>query len=89
MTGKIIRAPNLLTAAAIIALTFGLVLPLVAVSREQSLVTTCRGNLGQIGTAILMYANDNGNWAPAFGGNFYLQGDKPYNKEGKLSLIHI
>jgi len=60
---------ELLVVMVIIALLVGLLLPALARAKEEARKTQCRSNLRQIGLAIEMYANDNGGWTPAVGGN--------------------
>ena len=86
MKKQIHGASNWLALAVVVCLTFGIVVPLVAQSREQGALTQCRENLRQIGQAIALYAGDYPNSAPAIGGNFYLQGDRQYHSDGKWSL---
>ena len=60
---------ELLVVMVIIALLIGLLLPALSRAKEEARKTQCRSNLRQIGLAMMMYANDNGGYTPALGGN--------------------
>jgi len=79
-------ASNAFVLAVVACLAVGIMVPLVAQSVQQGALTQCRENLRQIGQAIALYAADYSNFAPAIGGNFYLQGDRPYHSDGKWTL---
>jgi len=64
---------ELLVVMVIIALLVGLLLPTLARAKEEARKTQCRSNLRQIGMATVMYANDNGGWAPGIIGNLHLE----------------
>ncbi len=56
---------ELLVVMVIIALLVGLLLPALARAREEARKTQCRSNLRQIGLALTIYGNDNGQFTPA------------------------
>ena len=49
---------ELLVVLAIISLLAALILPVLRMVRVQAQTTNCRSNLGQIGTAMMLYANE-------------------------------
>lgn len=55
---------EMLVVMVIIAVLVGLLLPVLGRAREEARKTQCRSNLRQIGMAIVMYSNDNGQWTP-------------------------
>jgi prepilin-type N-terminal cleavage/methylation domain-containing protein/prepilin-type processing-associated H-X9-DG protein len=57
---------ELLVVIAIIAVLIGILLPAIAKARFQAVVTSCASNVRQLGTVMLMYANDNRGFLPRF-----------------------
>ena len=55
---------ELLVVIAIIAILAALLLPALGQAKERGLRASCKGNLHQQGTAILIYTGDNGNMLP-------------------------
>ena len=68
MKTKAFTLIELLVVMVIIAILIGLLLPALARAKEEARKTQCRSNLRQLGLAIMMYAGDNGGWAPEVGG---------------------
>jgi len=55
---------ELLVVVAIIAILAAMLLPALAQARDRARQATCLSNLKQIGTALLMYVNDNREYMP-------------------------
>jgi prepilin-type N-terminal cleavage/methylation domain-containing protein/prepilin-type processing-associated H-X9-DG protein len=68
---------ELLVVIGIITILIAILLPSLSRAREQSRLIVCKNNLRQIGTALHMYANDNGDYYPdgfTLGGAFFRVG---------------
>jgi prepilin-type N-terminal cleavage/methylation domain-containing protein/prepilin-type processing-associated H-X9-DG protein len=57
---------ELLVVIAIVAILAAMLLPAIKNAKESALRIKCMNNLHQIGTATILYANDNGNRFPLF-----------------------
>jgi len=68
---------ELLVVMVIISLLVGLLLPALSRAKEEGRKTQCRSNLRQIGLSTMMYASDNGGWAPELGGWLSKQANIP------------
>jgi len=60
---------ELLVVIAIIAILAAILIPALQSARQKAYTARCKGNLGQWGKALLMYANDYDQWLPK-GRNF-------------------
>jgi len=56
---------ELLVVIAIIAILAAMLMPALTSATDRSRVTQCRSNLTNIGMALKMYYNDQGDWPPA------------------------
>ena len=56
---------ELLVVIAIIAILAAILFPVFARAREAARKSSCANNLKQLGTALRMYADDNGNTMPS------------------------
>jgi prepilin-type N-terminal cleavage/methylation domain-containing protein/prepilin-type processing-associated H-X9-DG protein len=70
---------ELLVVVGIIAVLISLLLPALGQAREQAKRTVCLSNLKQGGHALLMYANENRGFLPAFPGQTYWLWDLPFD----------
>jgi prepilin-type N-terminal cleavage/methylation domain-containing protein len=59
---------EMLVVIAIIGILAGMLLPALQRAREQARIAKCKGNIGQIGKAIYVYAEQNGEFYPYYEG---------------------
>ena len=55
---------ELLVVIGIVALLIGILMPVLSRARAQANRAACLSNIKQLGTAILMYCDDNDGWFP-------------------------
>src|SRR5207237_5835618 len=60
---------ELLVVIAIISILAAIIFPVFAAAREAARKTSCMSNLRQLGKAVMMYAQDNGEVLPNSGSN--------------------
>lgn len=82
MKRKAFTLIELLVVVAIIALLIAILLPSLSRARELAKRTNCVANQKGIGTAIKIYANENGDWYPH---HFY---NPTYNAAGAIPQTH-
>ena len=86
-TTRLFTLIELLVVIAIIAILASLLLPTLNSARDKAKSIKCAANLKQLGSAFLMYANDNGDMFPLLNSGNGAGADLGY--EHYLSLIHI
>jgi prepilin-type N-terminal cleavage/methylation domain-containing protein len=76
---------ELLVVIAIIAILAALLLPALAAAKQKAWTASCNSNLHQIGLAMRMFADDNGDFYPESGATIYWNTNDPTT--GKASWM--
>lgn len=69
---------ELLIVIAVIAILAALLLPALGKARQAARNSVCKSQLKQIGTSLVLYASDYGDYFPYTGGKNYMEGIRPY-----------
>ncbi len=72
---------ELLVVIAIIALLIGILLPAIGKARDSAKELICQTNQRGMGTAFLLYANDQRDWFPVMPAGFNTSGNRPTREQ--------
>lgn len=80
---------EVLVVIGIIALLIAMLMPALRAARDHARRVACASQLRQVGTALLMYANANHGWLPAWSGWHTYPAGGPEDQEGPAWTIEL